>query len=594
MHSTARNREIIDSEERNNQKTKFRPCGESRSKSCETSASHKVNKFNSFDLPPRRIGDDGHYYECVICDNGGDLLCCDTCPGTYHLQCLTPPLELVPSGNWQCENCCQAADLLTPLKYLEGLKRNASNENATNHVGDQKETETSTAVNEIKVYRRRVRKKDVELEDNHPRKLTRVNDSSEIANEDQKDIPAIDTSGLFNPSSIKSDQSAEQADEILENDDLSASRSLQPKESNQKPVEEQGGETVYRAGNINVCTNSPKTDQYDKLWILRDVMQESMNGQHFKQDNVGRDLQQALHPYYTESGKAKKEKFARLRARQKQKLALRCRSRGLISSSGIVGQEPLVQLRRELGEAAKEKKTSIDKLLYKTSDQFHGHSNCFQNLPITTDPRRWQTKFVGNYPGCSSHQADAGCSPRIGMSYQKSSNPDVSLQMLIPPAISIGENGRPWMNSASNLSSTSQLSGCMTEMSRNLRKDEAMVDVWLEEELDSLWIGVRRHGPGNWERMLRDPSLSFSKHKTIEDLSQRWKKERLRILNPGILRFPRNQLPSSRGNRAQPNLLLGGLINIANVKIDQEVSRNSGQVHRHEGKELSSEGTISD
>lgn len=35
-----------------------------------------------------------NYFECVICDLGGDLLCCDSCPRTYHTACLTPPLKV--------------------------------------------------------------------------------------------------------------------------------------------------------------------------------------------------------------------------------------------------------------------------------------------------------------------------------------------------------------------------------------------------------------------------------------------------------------------------------------------------------------------
>ncbi|KAJ9139572.1 hypothetical protein P3X46_030296 [Hevea brasiliensis] len=154
-------------------------------------------------------------------------------------------------------------------------------------------------------------------------------------------------------------------------------------------------------------------------------------------------------------------------------------------------------------------------------------------------------------------------------------------------------------------------------MSNYSGKDDGMVDVWLEEELDSLWIGIRRHGQGNWEVMLRDPLLTFSKHKTTNDLSRRWNKERLKILNPrgslssmfrdstdrkknnsqvldATLPILKDQLPSSRGKRVQKNLLVGGLINVPMVKIDSEASEDWSQIHQHEEKERSSEGTISD
>ena len=42
---------------------------------------------------------------CKICRDGGELLCCDFCPGTYHMRCVKPQLITVPEGEWKCPLC---------------------------------------------------------------------------------------------------------------------------------------------------------------------------------------------------------------------------------------------------------------------------------------------------------------------------------------------------------------------------------------------------------------------------------------------------------------------------------------------------------
>ncbi|CAH2074458.1 unnamed protein product, partial [Iphiclides podalirius] len=49
--------------------------------------------------------DDEHQEFCRICKDGGELLCCDSCPSAYHRFCLNPPLEEVPDGEWKCPRC---------------------------------------------------------------------------------------------------------------------------------------------------------------------------------------------------------------------------------------------------------------------------------------------------------------------------------------------------------------------------------------------------------------------------------------------------------------------------------------------------------
>ncbi|XP_045533776.1 chromodomain-helicase-DNA-binding protein Mi-2 homolog isoform X1 [Papilio machaon] len=49
--------------------------------------------------------DDEHQEFCRICKDGGELLCCDSCPSAYHRFCLNPPLDEVPDGEWKCPRC---------------------------------------------------------------------------------------------------------------------------------------------------------------------------------------------------------------------------------------------------------------------------------------------------------------------------------------------------------------------------------------------------------------------------------------------------------------------------------------------------------
>ena len=53
--------------------------------------------------------DDHHMEFCRVCKDGGELLCCDTCPSSYHIHCLNPPLPEIPNGEWLCPRCTVSA-----------------------------------------------------------------------------------------------------------------------------------------------------------------------------------------------------------------------------------------------------------------------------------------------------------------------------------------------------------------------------------------------------------------------------------------------------------------------------------------------------
>lgn len=40
-----------------------------------------------------------------MCQQGGEIILCDTCPKAYHLVCLDPDMEEPPEGRWSCPTC---------------------------------------------------------------------------------------------------------------------------------------------------------------------------------------------------------------------------------------------------------------------------------------------------------------------------------------------------------------------------------------------------------------------------------------------------------------------------------------------------------
>ncbi|XP_072537555.1 E3 ubiquitin-protein ligase TRIM33 isoform X2 [Salminus brasiliensis] len=76
-----------------------------------TSAAHRFQRSSgsqaNANSQPSTEGkeDDPNEDWCAVCQNGGELLCCDRCPKVFHITCHIPTLRTLPSGDWMCTFC---------------------------------------------------------------------------------------------------------------------------------------------------------------------------------------------------------------------------------------------------------------------------------------------------------------------------------------------------------------------------------------------------------------------------------------------------------------------------------------------------------
>ncbi|XP_055642421.1 PHD finger protein 12 [Toxorhynchites rutilus septentrionalis] len=67
---------------------------------------------------------------CDSCGEGGDLICCDRCPSSFHLGCHDPPLQEtdIPNGLWICHTCKMTDSNLSYRALRTDVKSGGKNE----------------------------------------------------------------------------------------------------------------------------------------------------------------------------------------------------------------------------------------------------------------------------------------------------------------------------------------------------------------------------------------------------------------------------------------------------------------------------------
>uniref|UniRef100_A0A8D3DYK8 Chromodomain helicase DNA binding protein 3 n=1 Tax=Scophthalmus maximus TaxID=52904 RepID=A0A8D3DYK8_SCOMX len=81
------------------------------SSSVRSDSSGRVKKNKRGRPAKKKKKKEGEGYEtdhqdyCEVCQQGGEIILCDTCPRAYHLVCLEPELDKAPEGKWSCPHC---------------------------------------------------------------------------------------------------------------------------------------------------------------------------------------------------------------------------------------------------------------------------------------------------------------------------------------------------------------------------------------------------------------------------------------------------------------------------------------------------------
>ncbi|XP_062084236.1 uncharacterized protein LOC133790580 [Humulus lupulus] len=121
------------------------------------------------------------------------------------------------------------------------------------------------------------------------------------------------------------------------------------------------------------------------------------------------------------------------------------------------------------------------------------------------------------------------------------------------------------------------LDGIVNKARASKDKSKLLTSFWTEEELDSLWIGVRRYGRDNWDAMLRDPRLQFQPCKMARELAEQWEEEQFKLMSgtfaPQFRPSKVQGISSSFNNR--------GTTGIFKENMTDETELSLGDVYTH-------------
>jgi len=98
---------------------------------------------------------------CAVCCDGGELLCCDSCPNLYHQQCVGLSRDEIPKGSWYCPSCRKESKT---GKVAASVKSEEPSSNRKSHVFDwsSKHVCEWLAMHGFSQFVRRFRREDID------------------------------------------------------------------------------------------------------------------------------------------------------------------------------------------------------------------------------------------------------------------------------------------------------------------------------------------------------------------------------------------------------------------------------------------------
>jgi len=166
-----------------------------------------------------------HLEFCFVCKDGGELLCCETCPQSYHIDCLNPPLGKIPSHEWYCFRCtCEKPK--APVKKILNWRWKAD---------DKKNNEDQVQEEENEIKKKKKTKTPLlKIKLKKPSKNRNDDDDDENSDKNESDEENDDEENE-NESEEESDEDDDESDELDESDDEETNRkSKRIKKSDEK------------------------------------------------------------------------------------------------------------------------------------------------------------------------------------------------------------------------------------------------------------------------------------------------------------------------------------------------------------------------